>query len=166
MLSNYVHAAIPAALLFVGSMDSTQADSLAAIYGATASGACAASYPGTSGPDQLSPCQWDMRVINASAAHAKPATGAGVTVGIIDGGVDFSHPDLAGGIDVARLWSFITSSPPPPDPPEVANGNCANKAAVQDLQGHGTHVATTVAGSVNGVGIAGVAPDATIVALK
>ena len=37
---------------------------------------------------------------------------------------------------------------------------------MQDLQGHGTHVATTIAGRVNGVGIAGVAPEATIVALK
>ena len=37
---------------------------------------------------------------------------------------------------------------------------------MQDLQGHGTHVATTIAGAINGVGIAGVAPDATIVALK
>jgi lantibiotic leader peptide-processing serine protease len=37
---------------------------------------------------------------------------------------------------------------------------------VQDLQGHGTHVSTTIAGRVNGIGIAGVAPGATIVGLK
>jgi subtilisin family serine protease len=37
---------------------------------------------------------------------------------------------------------------------------------VQDLGGHGTHVASTVAAPINRVGIAGVAPDATIVALK
>ncbi len=37
---------------------------------------------------------------------------------------------------------------------------------MQDLEGHGTHVATTIAGRVNGIGIAGVAPQATIVALK
>ena len=167
MLSNYVHAAIPAAvLLFVGSMESTQADSLAVIDGATANGNCAASYPGTTGPDQLSTCQWDMRVINANAAHAKPATGAGVTVGIIDGGVDLNHPDLAGGIDVARSCSFINSTTPTADPQEIANGNCAIKSAVQDLQGHGTHVATTVGARANGFGIVGVAPQATIVALK
>ena len=37
---------------------------------------------------------------------------------------------------------------------------------MQDLQGHGTHVATTVGARVNGIGIVGVAPDATIVGLK
>ncbi len=128
---------------------------------------CLASYPNApSGPDPLSPCQWDMAVIDAgTATHAK-ATGRGVKVGVIDGGVDFSHPDLAGAIDVARSCSFINTSTPTADPQEIANGNCANKAAVQDLEGHGTHVATTIAGRINGIGIVGVAPEATIVALK
>ena len=58
------------------------------------------------------------------------------------------------------------SDTPTADPQEIANGDCSNKAAVQDLQGHGTHVATTIAGRVNGIGIVGVAPEATIVALK
>jgi subtilisin family serine protease len=137
----------------------------AVIDDVTASALCEAFYPGTTGPDQLSSCQWDMRVINAGAAQAK-ATGQGVKVGVIDGGVDFTHPDLAGGIDVAKSCSFINSDTPTADPQEIANGNCANKAAVQDLQGHGTHVATTIAGRVNGIGIVGVAPKDTIVALK
>jgi subtilisin family serine protease len=159
-------AVVSAALMLVGSMQAGYADSLAVIDGGTASGLCATSYPGTTGPDQLSSCQWDMAVINAGVAHAKPATGAGVTVGIIDSGVDLTHPDLAGGIDVARSCSFINSSTPTADPQEIANGNCSNKAAVQDLQGHGTHVATTVGARANGFGIVGVAPGATIVALK
>jgi lantibiotic leader peptide-processing serine protease len=142
------------------------ADTAAVIDGATANGLCTTSYPGApSGPDQLSPCQWNMPVINAPSAHAY-ATGEGVTVGVIDGGVDFSHPDLAGAIDVARSCSFIFSSTPTADPQEVANGDCSNKAAVQDLQGHGTHVSTIIAARANGIGIVGVAPEATIVALK
>ena len=142
------------------------ADSTAVIDGATANGLCTTSYPGApSGPDQLSPCQWDMPVIHAGEAHAY-ATGEGVTVGVIDGGVDFTHPDLAGGIDVARSCSFIYDTTPTADPQEVANGDCSNKTAVQDLQGHGTHVSTTIAARANGIGIVGVAPEATIVALK
>ena len=131
----------------------------------TAQARCIASYPGTTGPDPLSACQWDMKAIKAGAAQAQ-ATGQGVRVGVIDGGVDFTHPDLAGAIDVDKSCSFIYSDTPTADPQEIANGDCSNKAAIQDLQGHGTHVATTIAGRVNGIGIVGVAPEATIVALK
>jgi subtilisin family serine protease len=106
-----------------------------------------------------------MDVIGAGAAHGK-ATVRGIRVGVIDGGVDFTHPDLAGGIDVAGSCSFIYSTTPTANPGEIANGDCSNKTAVQDLQGHGTHVSTTIAARVNGIGIVGVAPEATIVALK
>ena len=118
------------------------------------------------GPESLSACQWDMREIDAGAESYAKATGAGVKVGVIDGGVDFTHPDLAGAIDVGLSCSFIYDHDPTALAIEKGNGNCSNKAAVQDMQGHGTHVATTIAGRVNGVGIAGVAPGATIVALK
>lgn len=153
------------ALLLAGLSLSASAESTAVIDEATANANCTTSYPGTSGPDPLSPCQWDMPVINAGPAH-DVATGAGVTVGVIDGGVDFTHPDLAGAIDVARSCSFIYDSTPTADPSEIANGDCSNKPAIQDLQGHGTHVSTTIAGRANGIGIVGVAPEATIVALK
>ena len=158
-------AVLAATLFLVVVVQPTSGASTAAIDGATAAGLCATAYPGTTGPDQLSPCQWDMPVIHAGEAHAN-ATGDGVDVGVIDGGVDFTHPDLAGAIDVARSCSFIYSTTPTADPQEVANGDCSNKTAVQDLQGHGTHVSTTIAGRVNGIGIVGVAPEATIVALK
>jgi lantibiotic leader peptide-processing serine protease len=158
-------ALLAASLFLVVVVQPTSGASTAAIDGAAAAGLCATAYPGTTGPDQLSPCQWDMPVIHAGEAHAS-ATGDGVDVGVIDGGVDFTHPDLAGAIDVARSCSFIFSTTPTADPQEVANGDCSNKPAVQDLQGHGTHVSTTIAGRANGIGIVGVAPEATIVALK
>jgi lantibiotic leader peptide-processing serine protease len=157
--------AVVATLLFVVLIQSASAGSTAVIDGSTAAGLCAASYPATTDTDQLARCQWDMGVINATGARAV-AKGRGVKVGVIDGGLDFTHPDLAGAIDVARSCSFIFSSTPTADPAEVANGNCSNKSAVQDLQGHGTHVATTIAGRINGIGIAGVAPEATVVGLK
>ena len=153
------------ALLLYGLVLPASADSAVLIDGATAAGRCSTSYPPTGVSDELGPCQWDMKVINATAAQAK-ATGKGVKVGVIDGGVDFTHPDLAGAIDVDLSCSFIYDTTPTADPAEVANGDCSNKAAVQDLQGHGTHVSTTIAGRANGIGIVGVAPEATIVALK
>ena len=78
----------------------------AVIDEAAAQARCITSYPGVSGPDPLSACQWDMSAIKAGAAQAK-ATGNGVKVGVIDGGVDFTHPDLTGAIDVAQSCSFI-----------------------------------------------------------
>jgi lantibiotic leader peptide-processing serine protease len=157
--------ALAMALVFVVAIQTAAAEGTAAIDPGTAAGLCAAVYPPQSGTEPLAACQWDMGVIDATAAHAT-ATGAGVKVGVIDGGVDFTHPDLAGAIDVGLSCSFIFSHDETADPQEIANGDCSNKAAVQDLQGHGTHVSTTIAGRVNGIGIEGVAPQATIVALK
>lgn len=136
-----------------------------AISGSAANAACQTYFGVSGGPEPLSSCQWDMRMINAGAAQAK-ATGKGVRVGIIDGGVDISHPDIAPNLDLASSCSFIFSGTPTADPSEIANGDCSNKTAVQDLEGHGTHVASTVAAPKNGIGIVGVAPEATIVALK
>ena len=159
-------AFVAAAVIALSGLAAAPAHSATVVDETTAHARCIAGYPGApSGPDPLSPCQWDMATIHAGAAWST-ATGQGVRVGVIDGGVDLTHPDLTGAIDVARSCSFIFTSTPTADPQEVANGDCSNKAAVQDLEGHGTHVATTIAGRRNGIGIAGVAPDATIVALK
>ena len=67
-----------------------------------ASNGCATFFGVAPGPEPLSACQWDMRRIEAGAASQAKAAGAGVKVGVIDGGVDFTHPDLAGAVDVAR----------------------------------------------------------------
>ncbi len=116
--------------------------------------------------EPLAPCQWDMSIIGANAATRARATGQGVTVGVIDSGVDLTHPDIAPNLDLGLSCSFVNSADPLADPSEVANGDCSNKSAIQDLYGHGTHVASIIGAPVNGIGIAGVAPDATIVALK
>ena len=130
---------------------------------------CADLYGDTFGvpnSEPLGPCQWDMAIINAGPEAWMHATGAGVTVGVIDSGVDTDHPDIEPNLDLDLSCSFIESDDPLADPSEMADGDCSNKGAVEDLNGHGTHVASTIAAPVNGVGIAGVAPDATIVALK
>ena len=121
--------------------------------------------------EPLARCQWDMALINADTATHARATGAGVRVGVIDGGIDLTHPDIAPNLDVADSCSFVRTDDPAivaglASPTEAGNGNCANKAAVQDRYGHGTHVASIIASPINGIGVAGVAPKATIVALK
>ena len=76
------------------------------------------------------------------------STGAGVTVYVADTGIDYTHPDLAanyaGGLD------FVSDDSDP-----------------MDEQYHGTHVSGIIAASANnGVGVAGVAPNAKIAMLR
>ena len=157
-----------AALSFLGifaavpqSSAAVEADELAAI--------CEELYgdfmePPTSEP--LASCQWDMAIIGANDDTFSRATGDGVLVGVLDSGIDFTHPDLAANINTELSCSFLGDDDPFALPAEISNGDCSNKEAVQDLNGHGTHVATTIAAPINGIGMAGVAPDATIVGLK
>jgi lantibiotic leader peptide-processing serine protease len=133
---------------------------------------CAQQYqpPGGTGvgPDPLSVCQWDMRIIKASPTRSYAANrGKGATVGIIDTGIDLTHPDVAPNLSVALSCSFIRPSTPTSLPQEwETTPNCSTKSAVQDYAGHGTHVAGEVAAPINGIGVAGVAPEATLVGLK
>jgi len=139
---------------------STQAEIIAkceGLYGSTF---------GVPNSEPFGPCQWDMAIINAGTESFAHATGKGVKVGIIDSGVDFNHPDIEPNLDVDLSCSFIFDDTPTADPSEVANGDCSNKGAVQDRNGPGSHVASTIAAPVNGIGIAGIAPEATIVGLK
>jgi subtilisin family serine protease len=137
---------------------STEAQICATLYG----------VPLTIGPDPLGPCQWDMRAINATRTGSYAVSqGAGVTVGDIDTGIDLAHPDIVPNLDVGRSCSFIYSTTPTSLAAEqVPVGDCSNKSAVQDYAGHGTHTAGIMAAPINGIGTAGVAPRATIVALK
>jgi subtilisin family serine protease len=108
-----------------------------------------------------------MSLINAGEGMSYDhATGEGVTVGVIDSGVQLDHPDIAPNLDLDLSCSFIFADTPTADPSEIANGDCTNKAAVNDLAGHGTHVASIIGAPINGIGIAGVAPDVTLVAIK
>jgi lantibiotic leader peptide-processing serine protease len=139
---------------------------------ATAAAGCAAQYqpPGglAVGPDPLSACQWDMRISNASPTGSYAVNrGAGATIGILDTGVDIAHPDQAPNLDLGLSCSFIRPDTPTAIPADIeATSNCQTKSAVQDFFGHGAHVAGIAAAPINGLGVAGVAPEATVVALK
>jgi subtilisin family serine protease len=79
------------------------------------------------------------------------ATGKGVSIAIIDTGVDYNHPDLGGGIgENFKIKGGYDFSDLDDDP--------------MDNYGHGTHVAGTAA--ANGPGLKGVAPDASLYAFK
>ena len=90
--------------------------------------------------------------IDADKAHTGGATGAGATVAIVDTGIDLDHMDLVDRVNSALSNTF------------VSKGNTT--VGGEDDHGHGTHVAGTVAATANGAGVIGVAPGASLVALK
>lgn len=117
-----------------------------------------------SGTEPLSALQWDMKMIGATPDGSYATTkGKGVTVGVIDTGVDASHPDLAANFDWGLSRNFVTDMPDIDGPCEYAG--CKDPVGVDD-GAHGTHVAGTIAAAVNGLGISGVAPEATIVEIR
>jgi lantibiotic leader peptide-processing serine protease len=96
----------------------------------------------------------------------------GVTVGIIDTGIDGSHPDVAANVNAGLSRSFTTDIPFDPLGNEIdgpcatdPDGSCSAPANV-DENGHGTHVSGSVAAAANGRWIAGVAPNVTLVNLR
>ena len=112
---------------------------------------------------------WGLDRLGAPEVWNAGYTGTGITVAVIDTGVDYTHSDLDGNIwinsgeiagngidddrngyiDDVRGWNFD-----------------ANTNNVMDDNSHGTHVAGTIAGENNGVGITGVAYNAKIMAVK
>nr|WP_327020395.1 S8 family serine peptidase [Alkalihalobacillus trypoxylicola] len=93
--------------------------------------------------------------IGADLVWETGLTGEGVTVAIIDTGVDYTHPDLEGAFGDYKGWDFVDNDDDPQEtPPNDPRGDETN---------HGTHVAGTVA--ANGL-IKGVAPDATLLAYR
>ncbi|MFH8365851.1 S8 family peptidase [Streptomyces sp. NPDC018031] len=121
---------------------------------AAAARSAAAAKPGQ---EPLEPNQWDMRLIGADRAHAIDDGSRRVTVGVIDTGVDDTHPDIAPNFSAAQSANCVGGKPDSspgawrPYTPEAA---------------HGTHVAGTIAAARNGVGVAGVAPGVKLAAIK
>jgi subtilisin family serine protease len=80
-----------------------------------------------------------------------PVDGTGLTAWVIDSGVDLDHPDL--NVDASRGFDAVSS---------VAKG----KSTFDDVNGHGTHVAGTLAALDNDIDVVGVAAGATIVPVR
>ncbi len=87
-------------------------------------------------------------------------------VGIIDTGVDGNHPDIAPNFSKSLSRNFTTDIPlidgPCADEPDHS---CSDPADV-DENSHGTHVASTIGSPINKLGVAGVAPNVTLVNLR
>ncbi len=81
-------------------------------------------------------------------------TGAGVVVGIIDSGVQYTHPDLAANYDTTIDQDFLGGDFDP-----MPDNSSSNDA-------HGTAVAGVIAAADNGIGVVGVSPEATITGFR
>lgn len=102
--------------------------------------------------------QWNMRQIQADRAWDTTPRGEGALVCILDSGIDPTHVDLAGKVDLARSASFVAE----PDIPGIPGLN--GQFDIIDYFFHGTFVASQV--TTNGLGMASVAPEATLCVVK
>lgn len=102
------------------------------------------SWAGGGGSDAGQEIPWGITRVGGGT------TTPNVTAWIIDTGIDLDHPDL--NVDVARSATMFTKG---------KDGESA-----EDLNGHGSHVAGTVGAIDNSIGVVGVAPGISLVAVK
>jgi lantibiotic leader peptide-processing serine protease len=115
------------------------------------------------GLDPLDDKLWGLEMIRADQSRRVEAGDRGVTVGILDTGLDASNPDLAPHFSAALSRNFAPDIVSVDGACEVAS--CLDPIGTDD-NGHGTHVAGTVGAAANGIGVSGVAPNVTLVELK
>ncbi|GGL03502.1 type VII secretion-associated serine protease [Mangrovihabitans endophyticus] len=99
------------------------------------------------GADPVRAEEWHLKTLNVPGAWSY-ASGAGVTVAVIDSGVDAHHVDLDG--QVLRGLDLV-------DPSGTGD---------TDLVGHGTTVAAIIAGKADDAGVVGIAPKAKILPVR
>lgn len=87
---------------------------------------------------------WGVTYLGVEKLHAKGIRGKGISVAVLDTGIDDKHPDFYGAI--VALKDFTASA-----------------SGTSDKVGHGTHTAGTIAARDNGQGIIGIAPECSLV---
>lgn len=111
---------------------------------------------------------WGRDLIQAPEVWSQGITGEGVVIALLDSGIDYTHPELMnsiwvnpgeslngsdddgnGFVDDVRGWDFVGNDNDP-----------------LDENGHGTHLAGLITANLDGLGITGVAPEATIMPLR
>ncbi|MBM4302809.1 MAG: protease [Deltaproteobacteria bacterium] len=136
-----------------------------------------------SGSDPLLKNAWGMFSIDATNAHNSTPQGKGIVVAVTDTGVDYNHADLInnmwrnakenpdngidddqnGYVDDVVGWDFHSNDNKPYD----LSMDLMDILLGSGNPGHGTHVSGVIASSLkNSIGLAGVAPQAKIMALR
>lgn len=90
---------------------------------------------------------WGIRAVRAPEAWKISQGGSGARVLVLDTGIDKDHPSLVKNFEAGQ---------------DFVNDNTPRPYAFFDLGGHGTHVAGTIAASIDNSGFTGVAPQAHI----
>ncbi|OEJ38405.1 peptidase S8 [Streptomyces agglomeratus] len=123
----------------------------------TAAQAAKAEAAAAPGQEPLEANQWDIRAIGADKAAQVNDGSSRVTVGVIDTGVDDTHPDLAPNFSKSQSANCVGG---------VADSSEGAWRPYTDGSDHGTHVAGTIAAPRNGLGVAGVAPGVKLAGIK
>ena len=101
-----------------------------------------------SDPDAELAASWGVMKIGADTVQATGNQGEGIKVAVIDTGINYLHEDLDG--NYVTGYNFVSKGATPP----------------MDDNGHGTHCAGIIAAADNNIAVVGVAPKASLYALK
>ncbi|MFJ9735614.1 S8 family peptidase [Streptomyces sp. NPDC101171] len=118
--------------------------------------AAKAARAAATGEEPLEADQWDLRSIGADKAATINPGSRSVTVGVIDTGVDDTHPDIAPNFSASQSANCVSGKA------DTTYG--AWRPADADHY-HGTHVAGEIAAARNGIGVAGVAPGVKVASI-
>ncbi|MET8945520.1 S8 family serine peptidase [Streptomyces sp. NPDC004542] len=108
------------------------------------------------GQEPLEADQWDLRAIGADKAARIDPGSRRVTVGVIDTGVDDTHPDIAPNFSASQSANCVSGK---------ADTTYGAWRPVDADHYHGTHVAGEIAAARNGIGVAGVAPGVKVASI-
>lgn len=108
------------------------------------------------GTEPLEADQWDLRAIGADRAARIDPGSRSVTVGVIDTGVDDTHPDIAPNFSPSQSANCVSGK---------ADTTYGAWRPVDADHYHGTHVAGEIAAARNGIGVAGVAPGVKVASI-